>query len=384
MRDLEPAERAALLSGAARQAMGALGLASGVAVSDALPVLHGLYWLTVNVTATRPLLVAVDDAHWADGLSLRYLDYLARRVVELPVLVVVASRPAEPHGGPDLLVRIATEASSHIIQPSPLTEDAVGRLVERHLDGPADREFVRACHDATGGIPFLVHHLLAALSEDKAVSSAEFAPAVFTTAPDTVARATRTRLASLPAEGARLAEAVAVLGDDTQLVMVAALAETDASLAATASDQLAAVGVLRPSRPLAFAHPLLRSVVYSSIPTARRSVQHRRAAGLLADAGGPPDRVAAQLLATEPAGDMWVAATLRAGATAALATGDPATAGTFLHRALAEPAPPELRPPIRARCCRATVAIPPARSTISARPTSSRATRVSGRRSFAC
>jgi ATP/maltotriose-dependent transcriptional regulator MalT len=145
-------------------------------------------------------------------------------------------------------------------------------------------------------------------------------------------------------EAARLAEAVAVLGDDTQLVMAAALAETDVSLAATASDQLAAVGVLRPSRPLAFAHPLLRSVVYSSIPTARRSVQHRRVAGLLADAGGPPDRVAAQLLATEPAGDVWVAETLRAGAAAALATGDPATAGTFLRRALAEPAPPELRP----------------------------------------
>jgi DNA-binding CsgD family transcriptional regulator len=344
VRNLEPADQTALLSGAARQAASALGLSRDVAVPDVLPVLHGLYWLTVNMTTTRPLLVAVDDAHWADVASLRYLEYLARRLDELPVLVVVASRPTEPHSDPDVLARVATEATSQAIRPSPLTEDAVARLVGGYLDGPADREFVRACHEATNGNPFLVRHLVAALREDGVVSSAASAPAVFTTAPDTVARATRTRLASLPPEATRLAEAVAVLGDDTQFVMAAALAETDASLAATASDQLAAIGVLRPSRPLAFVHPLLRAVVSTGIPTGRRSALHRRAAGLLADARGPADRIAAQLLGTEPAGDPWVAEMLRAGAAAALAAGDPATAGVFLQRALAEPAPAELRP----------------------------------------
>jgi predicted ATPase len=105
----EPADQTALLSGAAGAATGALGLSSDVAVPNVLPVLHGLYWLTVNLATTRPLLIAVDDAHWADAVSLRYLDYLARRLDELQVLVLVASRPAEPHSDPDLLARIGTE-----------------------------------------------------------------------------------------------------------------------------------------------------------------------------------------------------------------------------------------------------------------------------------
>lgn len=344
LQGVEPADQTALLSGAAGAATGALGLSSDVAVPNVLPVLHGLYWLTVNLATTRPLLIAVDDAHWADAVSLRYLDYLARRLDELQVLVLVASRPAEPHSDPDLLARIGTETNSQAIRPSPLTAAAVARLVEGHLEGPADMEFVRACYDATGGNPFLVHHLLASLREAGAVSSAAFAPSVFTTAPDTVARTTRTRLASLPEEATRLAEAVAVLGDDAQLAMAAALAEADASVAATAADRLAAIGLLWPSRPPAFVHPLLRSVVYTGIPTARRSAQHRRAARLLADAGSPLDRIAAQLLVTEPGGDRWVVGMLQAGAAAALAAGDPAAAGVLLQRALAEPAPAELRP----------------------------------------
>ena len=49
--------------------------------------LHGLYWLAANTAARQPLLIAVDDAHWADMPSLRWLAYLAVRVEDLPVLV---------------------------------------------------------------------------------------------------------------------------------------------------------------------------------------------------------------------------------------------------------------------------------------------------------
>ena len=62
--------------------------------------LHGLYWLVAALAeAAEPLLLVIDDAHWADAPSLRFVDFLARRVPELAVLVVVGLRPREPGGG---------------------------------------------------------------------------------------------------------------------------------------------------------------------------------------------------------------------------------------------------------------------------------------------
>ena len=50
------------------------------AAPDPFAVVHGLYWLTMNITASQPVLIVVDDAHWADPASLRWLAYLASRV----------------------------------------------------------------------------------------------------------------------------------------------------------------------------------------------------------------------------------------------------------------------------------------------------------------
>ena len=92
--------RGDLLEGAAGLAALPLGLpdvqadrveSRGDAASAAM---HGLYWLTADLAERAPLLVAVDDAHWADEMSLRFVLYLARRVADMPVLVLVAARSA--------------------------------------------------------------------------------------------------------------------------------------------------------------------------------------------------------------------------------------------------------------------------------------------------
>ena len=58
-------------------------------------LLRDLQQLLERAALESPLLISVDDAHWADALSLRFLDYLAARLEGLPVALVVAARPAE-------------------------------------------------------------------------------------------------------------------------------------------------------------------------------------------------------------------------------------------------------------------------------------------------
>ena len=86
--------------------------------------LHGLYWMTVNLAERRPLLLAVDDAHWADEPSLRFLGYLLRRMEALPILLVVAARPDEPGADDVLLEALRADPLTRMLHPAPLSETA--------------------------------------------------------------------------------------------------------------------------------------------------------------------------------------------------------------------------------------------------------------------
>ena len=68
--------------------------AAGAATSRSR-VMHGLYWLAANLAARRPTAIVIDDLHWADASSLRWLSFLGRRLEGLPLLVVLGMRPPE-------------------------------------------------------------------------------------------------------------------------------------------------------------------------------------------------------------------------------------------------------------------------------------------------
>src|SRR6266550_8764591 len=109
-------ERADLLQSAAGVAAGILGLPGAPAVDGthssgvdpSFAILHGLYWLCSNLAAVGPLCVVVDDAHWADAPSLRYLAFLLTRLEELDVALVLATRPCEAGTDAELLASLAT------------------------------------------------------------------------------------------------------------------------------------------------------------------------------------------------------------------------------------------------------------------------------------
>ena len=160
----DPAEREVLLAGAAALAQPVLSESDPETGSEAsFSALHGLYWLTVNLAGSQPVLVTVDDAHWADVASLRWLIYLARRLAGVPLALVLATRPADPGPVQELHDELLVIPEIAVLQPGGLSEQAITMLASQSLAADPDPAFVTACQLATGGNPFLLLELFGEL-----------------------------------------------------------------------------------------------------------------------------------------------------------------------------------------------------------------------------
>jgi len=305
------------------------------------PVMHGLFWLLSNLAEADPVLIAIDDGHWADRPSLRLVLYLLQRLDEMPVSIIVARRLGEPGAPDDLLGQIAAHVTSRRVRPAALSHEGARTMVAGAL-GDADEAFVDACWRMTEGNAFLLGELLSAVQAEGWKPTQENAPRIGTLAPEAVLRAVAVRLMRLSDDAAGVARAVAVLGDDAHLRHVAALTGRHPDRVAAAADALAASDILRPADTgvLRFAHPLLASAVYADVGAGERAALHRRAAEILRDEDISPERVAAHLLPSPGTGEPWVVEALSAAASRALRHGVPESAASYLRRALDEP--PEL------------------------------------------
>jgi DNA-binding CsgD family transcriptional regulator len=331
-------------AGAARPVLAPLDEMS-VPIGDvSFAVLHGLYWLTVNATGGGPLLLAIDDLHWCDRPSLRFLAYLVRRLEGLPLMVVASLRPAEPGADAALLAEVARDPLVTTLRPAPLSGDGALLLVRSRLGADPDASFAAACHRATGGNPLLLNELLAEMEVEHVSPEAGDVTAVHDLGPRAVSRAVNARLSRLPAETIAVAGAAAVLGDGAELARVAELAEVGERVAADAIGELARIEVLRSELPVGFVHPLVRAAVYYDLSPGDRERGHARAARLLAEAGASPESVAAHLIETEPRGDAAVADLLGRAAAVAMSRGAGEGAIAYLRRALAEPPAADRRP----------------------------------------
>lgn len=336
----EREERARLMSGAAALAAALFDVERSPEAVSADPshgTLHGLFWLTANVAESEPLLLAVDDLHWCDAPSLRFLAYLARRLEGLPVLLLACTRPSEPGAALTLLDELLSDPAAGVVRPHPLTATAVAELLREALAADVDPAFSAAIHDATGGNPLFVHELVRAARARRIPPTPAGARQVRELAPETVARFVARRLESLGAAASALAASVAILGEQADLARAAELAGLGHHEAELAARSLRRIDVLRTGEPLAFVHPLVRSAVYDGLDPSERDAKHRRAARMHAGARGAIQHVAAHLLAIRPAGDGALVAPLREAARQAMAAGAPEVAATHLERGLAEP-----------------------------------------------
>jgi DNA-binding CsgD family transcriptional regulator len=338
---------AELLDGAATLALRAFGHGDGerndVFGADASFVtLHGLYWLVANLSARAPVLLLIDDCHWADGPSLHFLVHLGARLDGLRTLIVVARRTGDPAAEPDLLRELA-DLAAEPLRPALLGPAATASLVRGALGEQATGRFCAACHAATGGNPLLVRTLVTALKADEVSPTDEAADQVDTFGLDAVARLLTHHLARFPSGADAFARALAILGDGAPLRQIASLARLPLDTAAVLADGLRAASILAPGPELRFAHPILRAAVEDGMGEERRALAHAQAVAVLAADGAPADRLALHLMHTHCAGDPATAAALQEAARRAVERGAPETAAGYLERALVEPPPAAMR-----------------------------------------
>lgn len=327
--------REAILAGPAGRALRALdGAPDGDGASDAevARTLHALWWVAVDLSATRPLLITVDDAQWSDQPSLRFLSYLSRRIADLPIALVVATRP--PSGGTGPLTELTVSRHVERLVPAPLTPAAVAAFSTPAGAVPCPA-VVAATHAACGGNPFLTGALLDELvSGGYDVADPAAAAVVAGLGPSTVSRAMLSRLTD---EALAVAGASAVLGTGAEPWLAGRVAGVPDQRLAPAVASLVRDNVLVESADgLTFVHPVIREATTAALGPLRTSAMHARAAAELHARQAPPAQLAVHLLVA-PTGTLPDAAVLlERAATSSLAAGDAATATTCLRRALAE------------------------------------------------
>ncbi|MFL4951916.1 ATP-binding protein [Streptomyces sp. MMS24-I31] len=329
----------------------ALGIAEpGARQADPQGVCDGLV-AAVRRLAKRewPLVLLIDDAHWADEETVRWLAAFAERLDDLSVLVVVARRTGEASG--DSARRLdAVAAAAGVSTLSALTPEATAGLTRATLGPHADAPFCREVWAVTGGNPYETVELLAKV-QDSELEPVE-AQAGELRALNRSARGGGlvARLEELGIDATRFAWAAAILGTDISVDLVARLATMGREDAVRCAELLRGARILTKPDPatshgddgdLEFVHPLIATAVYNSIPDALRTAMHGIAAQVVSDSGLGAAAASRHLLQVHP-DDEELVEQLRKAAREHLAVGAPDAARRCLERALLEPPTPEV------------------------------------------
>ncbi|MER6537726.1 ATP-binding protein [Streptomyces sp. 900105755] len=299
-----------------------------------------------------PLVLLIDDAHWADQETLAWLAAFVERLDDLSVLVLVARRPGEVSGDSARhLDAVAAAAGRPVRTVSALTPDATAGLTRATLGEHADAPFCREVWAVTGGNPYETVELLAKV-QDSELEPVE-AQAGELRALNRSARGGGlvTRLEGLGVDATRFAWAAAILGTGISVDLVAQLASMAVDDAERCAELLRTARILTApdpagSRPrtgdLEFVHPLIATAVYNSIPPAMCTAMHGIAAQIVLDDGRGIAEASRHLLKVHPDDDEELVEQLRDAAKEHLAVGAPDAARRCLERALREPPLPEV------------------------------------------
>ncbi len=261
--------------------------------------------LLEHLAVSRPLLLALDDLHWADGASLELVSHLLRRRPPAALLVAVAFRRGQVDRALESTIQRGLRETDAWIDLGPLPRAEAQTLVVGA--GPAD---YGRLYEASGGNPFYLLELARMGTEGERPWTAGDVAGV----PDAVALATVGELEALSPRARRLAQVAAVGGDPFELDLALATAEMSEADVLDALDELLDSDMVRSTsvpRRFRFRHPLVRRAVYEACPSGSRIATHHRSARALEARRAPASARAHHVEHSARHGDMAAVSVLR-------------------------------------------------------------------------
>jgi DNA-binding SARP family transcriptional activator len=244
---------------------------------DHVRLLEAMTALVVHASTLGPLVLVIEDLHWADEASLRLFAFLALRIAARPVLLVGTTRDDEPATSPQFR-RVVEEHERRIgavsLRLTPLTEDMTATLVQALAHGGRDRRAVRLlatrAWTLSEGNPFVVVEIVRAAADDPRAASLSNVPI-----PERVGALTRRRLGHLGEPARRLVAVAAVIGRDFDWALARLTAGLDEAGTASALEELVLHRILSADGDrFDFTHDRVRRVVYADLIVPRRIVLH--------------------------------------------------------------------------------------------------------------
>ncbi|OBH48362.1 LuxR family transcriptional regulator [Mycobacterium mantenii] len=299
------------------------------------------YWVVrdlqaaIYATASRiPLVIVLEDIHWADNATLLALRSLATTRPDAPVLWVLTARTGA--GGPvvrETLTALEREDAT-FLRLTAMTPSAVADIVQDAVRANADASLLSLADKAHGN-PFLLTELLRGLDEEGRLDvSGGRAAATGDMLPRRLSDTMQQRLDQLSHPASQVVRVAAVLPDRFSARLLAAMLERrPAALVSAVGEAVHADLLVEDGDQMRFRHDLLREATRQSLPQSLRRAMERQSATVMLDMGAAPEEVATQLARSAEVGDQAAIAALRAAAQS-LAYSDPSAASDLSKRAL--------------------------------------------------
>jgi DNA-binding CsgD family transcriptional regulator len=316
-------------------------LADRRALNDGHASSEFLFWLLQDVQSLieeaaleNPVLICLDDLHWAGTSFSLAMRQLPLRLSSLPVAWVMAFRPEQ---GLHQLQQAKTElieSGAELIRLGPLSREAVAQVATDVLGVEADPELLQKAERVHGN-PFLLVEFFRGLQDDGIVSlDSGRATLVEDRLPHRVSDSMRGRLARMSPASERAATFASGLGRRFSVHDLAAMTEMTLTELIDPVNELVQADIFAADGDqLAFRHDIIREAVRGSLLSPVRRAVDRQAAEVLLARGALPVEVATQLVeSAEPGDDVAISTALQA--TQALGSSDPAAAAELAAKAL--------------------------------------------------
>ena len=289
--------------------------------------------LLEGLAARQPIVLALDDLHWADAAAVDLISHLLRRRPSGPVLVLLASRTGQaPARLGAALEEAAREGAVERLELAALTREQAEALV----GGAVDPGLADALYEVSGGNPFYLEQLARSAGPETLGAGDAEASVANGDVPPAVAAALARELDRLSSPARTVVEAAAVVGEPFEPDVVADTADLTEGEVLTVVDELLDSRLIARTevpRRFRFRHPIVRHAVYESAKVGWRIEAHRRAIDALAHRGARPAALAPHVERSARAGDEVAIAVLTDAGRAAISRA-PGSAARWFAAAL--------------------------------------------------